>query len=50
MLLDLCEGALITAACAPPVETPADNYHAERKGMFAGSKGRRSIHSGRRRV
>jgi predicted phage terminase large subunit-like protein len=50
MLLDLCEGALITAACAPPVETTADNYHAERKGMFAGSKGRRSIHSGRRRV
>ena len=50
MLLGLCEGALITAACAPPQETAADNYHAERTGMFAGAKGRRGLHSGRRKV
>jgi predicted phage terminase large subunit-like protein len=49
MLLDLCEGSLITAACAPQEARP-DNYHAERKGMFAGLKGRRGIHAGRRRV
>lgn len=36
MLLGLCEGALITAACAPPQETAPDNYHAERKTRFAG--------------
>lgn len=50
MLLGLCEGALITAACAPPQETKADNYHAERKGVFAASKGRRAMYTGRRRV
>ena len=48
MLLGLCEGALITAACAPPQETTPDNYHAERKGIFAGIKGRQKY--GRRRI
>lgn len=43
MLLDLCEGALITAACAPSTTT-SDNYHAERParsmgGMIAGAFG-----------
>lgn len=49
MLLDLCEGALITAACAPPQETIADNYHAERKSALGGMRNRQSIYGRRRR-
>lgn len=49
MLLDLCEGALITAAVAPPVETQADNYHAERKSTLGGMRNRQSIYGRRRR-
>lgn len=40
MLLGLCEGALITAACAPPQDTPADNYHAQRTGLISGMRDR----------
>lgn len=47
MLLDLCEGALITAACAPPVDKQPDSYHAERKGNLGRInmtlKGRRRV-------
>lgn len=51
MLLGLCEGALITAAVAPPRDTPADNYHAERKGLLAGGlKNRHSMYGRRRRI
>lgn len=49
MLLDLCEGALITAAVAPHQETQADNYHAERKGLMTRMGGRRMQIYGRRR-
>lgn len=49
MLLDLCEGALITAACAAPQETTADNYHAERKSALGGMRNRMSIYGRRRR-
>lgn len=49
MLLGLCEGALITAAVAPPLEATPDNYHAERKGMLAGIKGRQNMYASRRR-
>lgn len=49
MLLGLCEGALITAAVAPPQDTTPDNYHAERRGTMS-RLSRRSIHSGRRRA
>lgn len=37
-------------AAAVPQEATPDNYHAERKGMMSGLNGRRSIHSGRRRI
>lgn len=50
MAISGLQGGMITAACAPPQEEKPDNYHAERTGMFAGLKGRRAIHSGRRRV
>lgn len=51
MLKKLLEGGLITAAVAPRRDTPADNYHAERKGLLAaGLKNRQSMYGRRRRI
>lgn len=39
MLLGLCEGGLVKAACVPQ-ETNSDSYHAERRGRLFGGIGR----------
>jgi predicted phage terminase large subunit-like protein len=48
MAISGLQGGMITAAVAPPLETPADNYHAQRKGI--GQIGRIGRINGRRRV